>query len=312
MGDSDSVRGVVFNIQHYSIHDGPGIRTTVFLKGCPLRCPWCQNPESRASAPELFFSPERCTTPARCALACAFGAIRVLDGKATLDRRICRDLIRCGSPCVHACSDGAFELVGKTMTAREVFCEAAEDEMFYSESGGGVTLSGGEPLTQPLFAVSILKQCREAGLHTALDTTGYAEWRVLCTVLPFVNLVLLDLKHMDSAEHLRRTGVPNELILENAKRIHREFSIPMCARMPIIPGWNDSAANIEATAHFIASELSASVPIHLLKFNRLGFGKHDRLGRGSPWINVESQSDARMAQLGQTFESYGLSVRMGG
>jgi pyruvate formate lyase activating enzyme len=270
----DSARGVIFDIQHYSIHDGPGIRTTIFLKGCPLRCPWCQNPESWHLEPEKFFTMDTGATP--------------------------------------VVGNGAFEWIGRSVTAAEVFREAEEDGMFYAESGGGVTLSGGEPLAQPQFARSILAQCRGAGFHTVLDTTGYAEWEVLRGVLEFVDLVLFDFKHMDSTEHLRRTGVPNELILENARRIHRDLGIPIRARMPIISGWNDSAANIEATARFIAEQLDSSVPVHLLKFNRLGSGKYERLGRIFSFGDMEPQSDDRMDQLKQMMEAYGLKAMIGG
>jgi pyruvate formate lyase activating enzyme len=269
-----AVNGLIFNIQHYSIHDGPGIRTTVFLKGCPLRCPWCQNPESWTFEPETFVDPEEHP---------------VLAG-----------------------SDGEMHWIGRTITAAEVFREVEIDGMFYEESGGGVTLSGGEPLAQPQFAKSILKQCKDAGFHTTLDTTGYAEWAIVRDVLEWVDLVLYDFKHMDSDKHLRKTGVPNELILENARRIHKELSMPIKARVPVIPGWNDSVSNIEATARFIAGELDSSVPVHLLKFNRLGSGKFERLGRKFTCQDMQTQSDDRMNALKQMIEAHGLTVVIGG
>jgi pyruvate formate lyase activating enzyme len=272
--NSKPIRGIVFDIQHYSIHDGPGIRSTVFLKGCPLRCPWCQNPESWAFEPEMFDDPDGGSMPS--------------NGK-----------------------DGS-GIIGKSMTAEEVFREVKEDGMFYDESEGGVTLSGGEPLAQPQFAREILKLCKNAGFHTTLDTSGYAEWAIACEVLEFVDLVLLDFKHMDSSEHLRKTGVPNEGILENARRIYRKLAIPIKARVPVIPGWNDSVTNIEATARFILDELDRSVPVHLLKFNRLGGGKFERLGRKYEASRLGPQSEDRMTELKRMIEAYGLTVVIGG
>jgi len=270
----DARRGVVFDIQHYSIHDGPGIRTTAFLKGCLLRCPWCQNPESWSFETETFVSS---------------------DGDSVL-------------------SNGSSnpQWIGKSMTAEEVFREVEKDGMFYAESGGGVTLSGGEPLAQPGFARNILKLCKEAGFHTALDTSGYAEWEIVRHVLEFTDLVLMDFKHMDSVEHLRQTGVPNDLILENARRIYKELSVPIRARIPVIPGWNDLVTNIEATAQFIGGELDRSVPVHLLRFNRLGAGKFETLGRIYTCNDLEPQSDGRMNELKRRIESHGLTVVIGG
>ncbi len=272
--NSEPVRGIVFDIQHYSIHDGPGIRTTVFLKGCPLRCPWCQNPESWAFEPEIFDNPGGGSMPS--------------NGEDESKR------------------------IGKSMTAEEVFREVEEDGMFYDESGGGVTLGGGEPLAQPQFARKIMKLCKNAGFHTALDTSGYAEWEIAREVLEFVDLVLLDFKHMDSSEHLQKTGVPNQRILENAKRICGELAIPMKARVPVISGWNDSVKNIEATARFIVDELDRSVPVHLLKFNYLGGGKFDRLGRKYDCSHLETQSEGRMKELKRMIEAHGLNVVIGG
>lgn len=209
-------------------------------------------------------------------------------------------------------SEDESKRIGKSMTAEEVFREVEEDGMFYDESGGGVTLSGGEPLAQPQFALKILKLCRNAGFHTTLDTSGYAEWAIACEVLEFADLVLLDFKHMDSSEHLRKTGVPNEIILENARRIHMKLAIPIKARIPVIPGWNDSVKNIEATARFIVDELDCSVPVHILKFNRLGGGKFGRLGRKYDCNHLEPQSEGRMKELKHMIEAHGLTVVIGG
>ncbi len=305
----DQVRsGVTFNVQGYSIHDGPGIRTTVFLKGCPLRCFWCQNPESQRTSPEIFFAADKCTGCGKCISACSAGAITLAGGKARTDRE------RCGgaAACVSACPVGARNQIGRAVTPEEIFAEVAEDTLFYEQSGGGVTLSGGEPLFHSPFAAELLRLCKRAGIHTALDTCGYASWINAARVLKHVDLVLYDFKHMDSEQHQLGTGVPNELILENARKIHRELSISMLARIPIIPGYNDSIDNMRATAQFIAQELDSSVPVHLNPYHRLGEAKVERLERSPACAATEPPGDAHMADIKRLFESFGLSVVIGG
>src|SRR5512136_235019 len=212
---SNSDQGIIFNIQGYCIHDGPGIRTSVFLKGCPLRCLWCQNPESHSYYPELLFAEEKCAGCGECVRVCPEKAVRMRGKASQTDRRLCKS----AGLCVDACPNEARAVIGRRATTDEVFKEIAADSLFYQESGGGVTLSGGEPLAQPEFAAGILKKCREAGFHTALDTCGYASWTVAREVLRHVDLVLYDFKHMDPAIHRKYTGVSNELILQNAEKI---------------------------------------------------------------------------------------------
>jgi pyruvate formate lyase activating enzyme len=307
MVEAQATKGVIFNIQHYSIHDGPGIRTTVFLKGCPLRCLWCQNPESQASRPEVFFDSEKCSGCGTCVQACSEGAIEVYEGRSRTNRDLCQG----NGKCVEVCPNEARNLMGRYVTAGEVFERVAADDIFYQRSGGGVTLSGGEPLAQPQFATSLLKLCKDAAIHTALDTCGYASWATVKQVLEYVDLVLYDLKHMDPVEHKKHTGVPNELILDNAKRIHHGLSIPMLARIPLIPGYNDTAENITATAQFIATELD-SIEVHLLPYHRMGEIKHERMEEPERSIPVQPPSDERMEEIKEVFESFGLSVNRGG
>ena len=308
MTDAQDTHGVIFNVQHYSIHDGPGIRTTVFLKGCPLRCLWCQNPESQAVRPELFFNRDRCQGCGKCVEVCPEHAIEIADGKSHTNRNLCK----ASGECAQVCPNDARNIMGKFVTVGEVFKQVAADAIFYQRSGGGVTLSGGEPLTQPQFVISLLKLCREAAIHTTMDTCGYASWETVQRVLEYVDLVLYDFKHMDPSEHRKLTGVSNELILDNAKKIRHELSIPMLARVPIAPGFNDSVENIQATAKFIATELCDSVKVHLLPYHRLGEAKYERLEKSSQSISIEPPSDERMMELQNIFESFGLTTIVGG
>ena len=305
---SNSDPGIIFNIQGYSIHDGPGIRTTVFLKGCPLRCPWCQNPESHSFYPELLFSEEKCTGCGKCVQVCPENAIRVQGEVSQTDRRLCKS----AGLCVDACPNEARAAIGRRATVDEVFKEISADLLFYEESGGGVTLSGGEPLAQPEFAVGILKKCRDAGIHTALDTCGHALWSTAREVVRHTDLVLYDFKHMNPEMHEKYTGVSNELILQNAEKIHHEMSIAMRARVAIIPGFNDSPENIEATAGFIADKLSNAVSVHLLSYHRLGEAKRERLDRKNETAAIEIPSEHQLEECRRIFESFGLTVIMGG
>lgn len=303
----DDPGGVILNVQGYSIHDGPGIRTTVFFKGCPLRCLWCHNPESQRMLPELEFAAEKCLGCGRCVAACAHGAVSLVEGRAHTDRALCRG----SAACVAACPNGARGIHGRRTSARQLFAEVSADAPFFERSGGGVTLSGGEPLAQPELARRLLELCRSAGLHTVLDTCGYARWETVRHVLEFVDLVLFDLKHMDPGEHARLTGVDNRQILTNARRIHRELSVPMHARIPVIPGCNDSTENIEATARFVADELAPSVPVCLQPYHRYGASKYERLERRDELRHVEPPTEARMEEIRRAFEAHGLTAVVG-
>ncbi|HEY42181.1 MAG TPA: glycyl-radical enzyme activating protein [Dehalococcoidia bacterium] len=306
--DVEATKGVIFNIQTYSIHDGPGIRTTVFLKGCPLRCLWCQNPESQVLQPEIFFDSEKCTGCGKCVQACPNGAIEICDGHSRTNRELCQG----SGKCAEVCPNEARNIMGKHVTAGDVFKEVAADSIFYQRSGGGVTLGGGEPLAQPQFAVSLLKLCKDAGIHTALDTCGYARWETMKRVLEYVDLVLYDFKHMDPVEHEKHTEVSNDLILDNVRKIHHDLSIPIIARVPVIPGYNDSIKNIEATSRFITAELGDSTGVHLLPYHKLGETKYDRLERAESAISITPSSEEHMSELQKIFESFGLIVHTGG
>jgi pyruvate formate lyase activating enzyme len=306
--DKDEITGIIFNIQHYSIHDGPGIRTDIFLKGCFLRCLWCQNPESQSLNPELFYFKEKCTGCGQCIAACPAKAIQIKEGKSFTDHSKCDG---CGK-CAQICPNEARNLTGKEMSVREVFQDVKGDELFYKRSNGGVTLTGGEPLFQPRFSRNLLSICCQAGFHTALETCGYAGWSVLKDVLQYVNLVLFDLKHMNSDKHREYTGVSNDLILQNVRRIYHELRIPVWARIPVIPGFNDSVQNINATARFVASELGTSVPVHLLAYHRLGESKYERLNREGLSLSISPPANEHMLELQEIISSYGLETHIGG
>ena len=281
-------RGVIFNIQRYSIHDGPGIRTTVFLKGCQLACFWCQNPESQRIRPDLFLKKSACTACGRCVAACPEGANSIVDGASAIDREKC---VACGK-CVESCPNGARTLMGKWVDTDEVMREVIRDRRFYDKSGGGVTLSGGDPTAQPKFARALLKASKEAGLHTAIETCGCTSWPILESLLDHVDLVLFDIKHSDPARHREGTGKPNRLILENAAKIAR--AKPLRIRVPVIPGFNDSAEQIRAIANLVKERLGP-IEIDLLPYNRMGESKYEFLGR--PSFRSESGLDEDIERL---------------
>ena len=264
--------GIVFDIQHYCVHDGPGIRTDVFLKGCPLRCRWCANPESNATHPQLMFIADRCVGCGACVAVCPKEAISLQDGKAVTDRSLCDG---CGA-CVKVCPVKARDISGKAMTVDEVITEVKLDAFFYGEDGG-VTLSGGECLMQPDFAIEILRRCKEERIGTAIETCGFVPFHVFERAAPYLDIVLYDVKHMNSAAHKHWTGVPNELILENLHRLSAELGIPVIARTPLLPGVNDSAENLHAMGKFLSEQVPTLREVNLLPYHRLGEGKWEQL-----------------------------------
>lgn len=299
--------GYVFDIQRYAIHDGPGIRTIAFLKGCPLSCLWCQNPESNLLKPQLLFRAESCVACGACVEACPKGAVRLEGGLARTDRSVCD---ACGD-CVAACPEEARSVAGRLMGAEEVCAELAKDSMFYEGSGGGATLSGGEVLAQPEFAREILRLCRERGIHTAIETSGFAPWETMRSVAEYADLVLYDVKHMDSAAHKAGTGVPNELALSNLVRLKREMGKALTVRVPVIPGYNDGEANLEATAEFTARELGPGAEACLLPYHRLGVGKRLQMEEDGGF-SAEPPDSEFMQRALAIFVAKGLAARIGG
>ena len=298
--------GNVFNIMRYCLHDGPGIRTAVFLKGCPLHCSWCHNPEGMNRGIELSFREERCIHCGDCFELCPNGAV-IRDGDRYLPRREnCRV---CGT-CADACYAGAREFVGKEMTALEVMTEVLKDTAFYEQSAGGVTFTGGEPLLQADFLEALLRSCKSHGIHTALETSGVCDWATLKKIASLTDLFLYDLKLMDDAEHRRFTGGSNVGLLENLVNLSLAGN-GVTVRMPVLPGINDHQSNLEATLEFLMAK-TAVREIHLLPFHRIGRDKSLRIGHASTMPDLPPPDEEHLSTISALFEQGGLRVTIGG
>ncbi len=296
--------GLVFNIQRFSVHDGPGIRTTVFMKGCPLNCLWCSNPESQDSSPNLIVRDIQCRGCGKCAEVCPQGAIR-LDGDQArrIDRTKCNECLAC----VPACLYGSLNGCGTYMSVEQILHEVMRDEPFYKNSGGGITVSGGEPLSQPEFVADLLKASKEAGLHTVLDTTGLAPWETIQTALSLVDLVLWDIKHLDPQEHRRTTGVDNGPILDNLAKASR--FIRVWIRLPLIAGFNDSDAHIREVAS-LARDLKVE-KVSLLPYHEGGISKCEQLGRPYPFPEGATPAPEHTDRLKTLVEKEGVKASIG-
>ncbi|MFN2141613.1 MAG: glycyl-radical enzyme activating protein [Candidatus Promineifilaceae bacterium] len=298
--------GVIFDIKRFSIHDGPGIRTTVFLKGCPLRCAWCHNPESQRPEPQIMLRPSRCILCGACVDECPEEAISWNGVGPVTDRALC---VACGV-CTDFCAGEARELVGREMGVAEVLGEIQRDLAFFDESGGGVTFSGGDPLFQADFLLALLRGCKALELHTAVDTSGAAAWETLERIRPFVDLFLYDIKLIDDGRHREATGSSNRAILDNLRRLS-EAGETIQLRLAIIPGINDDEENLRRTAEFAAA-MRHIRGISILPFHNTAQDKYGSLGLEYRLAGVQAPSEERMAEIGRLLAGYGLDVSVGG
>ena len=296
----DSLEGIVFNIQRYSIDDGPGVRTTVFLKGCPLSCLWCSNPESQNPLPEVTWRYTSCKQCGTCINTCPQEAIAFVDGDVRIDRAKC---VRCGK-CVDACVPEALSMSGKKMSVDEVFGVVKRDFDYYEASGGGVTASGGEILGQADFVAALFKRCREEGIGTCADTSGFGDPAALEKILEFSDLVLYDLKHMDPAEHLRACGQSNELIVSNLELAIRSGS-RVIVRVPLIPDFNTSDDVLSAIAEAVAGK-TRDAEINIMPYHRYGANKYRMIGKKYSLDELRELLHQEKTRAKEIFESYGL------
>jgi pyruvate formate lyase activating enzyme len=299
-----AVEGVVFDIQRYSLHDGPGLRTNVFLKGCPLRCAWCANPESQQIQPELALFANNCIACDQFSTTCPLGWGARSEGGWT------EELAQEYGARAAVCPANAMRWIGERRTAGDVMQEVLRDAPFY-EDGGGLTLTGGEPTMQPHMAEAILRLAKADAISTAMETCGHTQWFVLEQLLPYLDHILFDLKHIDGELHRRYTGVGNDLILSNLRRL-AALDAPLTIRVPLIPGFNASAESVGAIAEFVSGLSSSIKGVDLLPYHALGKAKYKALGRAYPWEENSRLTDEEVAELVEVVESYGLTATIGG
>ncbi len=304
---------MVTNIQKFSVHDGPGIRSLIFTKGCPLRCLWCANPENIHFGPDLMLFPDKCIGCKRCVDICPQNAITIArntDGKEYIQshRELC---IRCGA-CAKVCFSQSRVLKGEVLSCEQVEKKVDKDLPFYKNSGGGITFSGGEPLLHPQFIARIAKHYREKGLSTAVETCGFVPWENFEIVLPWVDWFLFDIKFIDSRKHKKYCGQENQPILENLQKLSRDGRCRIVIRIPIIPGVNDDKSDLALTGAFLGKRKDRLTGVHILPYHNYGTSKYDALGVPYQLSALESPTDEYMQQIRGTLEQYGLKVQIGG
>ena len=294
----------VFDIQKFSVHDGPGIRTIIFLKGCPMSCLWCANPESQSSETEVMAHPDKCIGCGKCAEVCGTPFDLRMPGS-----RSAVDCDGCGK-CAEVCYSGARTLTGKKMTAEEVIREADKDMIFYRQSGGGITFSGGEAMLYPDFIAEICEHYKNENISTAVETCGDVPWENFEKVIPYLDLLLFDVKIMDPRKHEKYTGRPNERILDNLRKASEQ--IETIVRMPIVPTVNDDRENIEATGRFLKSLDGRVKKMHILPYHNYGLSKYHGLGRNYMLEEIKAPDQKKMEEIRSLLQSYGIEVTIGG
>ena len=298
-------RGVVFDTQRFATHDGYGIRTLVFLKGCPLRCEWCTNPESQAFEPQMGLFVDKCSGCMKCAAVCPHGESFRNGGVVEWEK--CEGCLEC----VDACLNEARVTYGREMSVDEVVKLVVRDKVFYKKSGGGVTLGGGEATCQPDFAAAILERCREEGVHTALETCACTPWETFSKVIRHVDLLLMDIKHMDPDKHREKTGVANHIILDNAVRAAATVG-DMIVRLPLIPDFNDTPENIHALGAFVSQRMKPVNRLDILQYHSVGESKNARIGKEYIFKHENELTPEKVGEVRRILESYGLKVSLGG
>jgi pyruvate formate lyase activating enzyme len=297
----------VSNIQRFSVHDGPGIRTVVFLLGCPLRCKWCQNPETFNAKPRLMMNYDKCVGCGACVQVCPRKAISFGESG-----RIITDYDKCDGCwlCVNECYYQARQLTGKPYTVEEVFLEVKKDEVFYRDTGGGVTLSGGEPLLQPEFCFELFQESGKYSIETAVETCGYTDWKNFERILPVTNLFLYDMKLLDGNKHKKWTGVDNELILKNAKKLVKAGK-KLIVRIPLIPGVNDDREEFGSIVRFV-KELGSVDSIHITPFHQIGSSKYEMMGVEYALKGLNEENACNIEHCKQIAVDMGFKVSIGG
>lgn len=293
----NSKQGLIYNIEKFAMNDGPGIRTLVFMKGCPLRCLWCSSPQTQQPLPQILHDPDLCQKCRACLHSCKNKSLNFTpDHKLNMQPQLC-DLCR---NCIDACPNKALEMAGRYMTTEELFREVVRDSAFFRRSQGGVTVGGGEPTMQHLFVTEFLKKCKTQYIHTAIETCGYCSWEKMKAILEYTDMVFMDIKHLNDTQHRKITGASNRTILENAHKISRIR--PLTIRIPIVPGCNDSEQNIRETARFAAQLGEKLQKVELLPYHELGVDTYRRLGMTYSLEGTKSSSQEYMKRLQEVVE----------
>jgi pyruvate formate lyase activating enzyme len=297
----------IFDIKRYAINDGPGIRIVIFMKGCNLNCAWCHNPESISTETERMYAPAKCIQCGTCVVACPEKAITLTSEGIITDTKRCNMTGRCAE----VCPTKAIEISGHPMSVAEIMNEIEKERVFFDQSGGGVTFSGGEPLLQSRFLIELLDECGKRGIHRAVDTAGLANTEIILEVAKRTDLFLYDLKMMDSEKHRKCVGVPNEKILENLKLL-AETGVKIIIRIPLIGGVNDDAENMVATARFVASLSGEKKEVNLLPYHKIAQTKYQKLGRPEEFQLLEEPTREAQTQAVSIFKQLGLEASIGG